>query len=150
MPIFCASVSLLISRQLGVQCSFRYFSGSWKHRPLIPVNRIRALHLVDRVTNLSVVPYLSLELTRGADTKELTEGAPVTNSIVDAAFYMEPLFSLSSRHHNGPGDDADMHGPGNGKDVALSYCCLPLPCLITIYRVGQAVLFNRQTTTAAI
>lgn len=145
-----------MSQALGVQCSCRYLSGRWRRSPLIPIHRIRAVHLLDRVTNASVNPHVFLELRRSSNqtlkvdqnsnskphtSKMLFESkAPagsascfiksastVTDATVNEMLKLQPLFSV-------PEDDSDTN--------ITPLCCLPMQSLVTIYRVAQAVLFR--------
>ncbi len=117
---FLPPVSLLISRPLGVQTSCRYLSGRWERSPLIPTRQIRTIHLLDRVTNVSVRPQLCLELLRDGKKCQVAPTKKSSNAEVDAALRLEPLILQ----------------------------CLPLSCLVTIYRLSQAVLFGESVPSA--
>ncbi|VDN33545.1 unnamed protein product [Dibothriocephalus latus] len=117
-------VSLLASRSLGVQCACRYLSGRRKYLRLITPEEIRGIHLVDRVTNMSVRTFLALEI-RNPDSASLPEKKEeqFSNSVLNSAFSLRPLFQLDS-HPDAP------------------ICCLSLDCLATVYRLTFAVLFD--------
>ncbi|KAM7538706.1 hypothetical protein Aperf_G00000051386 [Anoplocephala perfoliata] len=152
-------VVVLMSYTLGVQCSCRYLSGRWCRSPLIPIHRIRAVHLLDRVTSTSVSPHLFLELrsltynipketvsnsninsvppppTASVATAScfITSASVVTDETINAMLQLRPLFSV----------------PIDEEDTALPpLCCLPLQSLVTVYRLAQAILF-RETVPCA-
>nr|VZI02717.1 unnamed protein product [Spirometra erinaceieuropaei] len=117
-----SEVSVLASRSLGVQCACRYLSGRRKHLPLITPEEIRGIHLIDRVTNVSVRTFLALEICTH-DPAPLSENK-FSNSHLSSAFSLRPLFQLAA-HPDAP------------------VCCLSLDCLVAIYRLSFAVLFDR-------
>lgn len=161
MKLHLSVVIVLLSRTLGVQCSCQYLSGRWRRSPLIPIHRIRTVHLLDRVTNVSVNPHIFLELRRSStqslkiDEKSaptshtspmlfeskipagsascfIKSASAITDDTVNELLKLQPLFSV-------PADDNDIVSP---------LCCLPLQSLVTIYRLSQVVLF-RETVPCA-
>uniref|UniRef100_A0A5K3ELZ3 Glycerophosphocholine acyltransferase 1 n=1 Tax=Mesocestoides corti TaxID=53468 RepID=A0A5K3ELZ3_MESCO len=90
-------VSVLISRPLGVQSSCRFLSGRWKRSPLIPTHRIRTIHLVDRVTNTSVLPQLFLELYQPSHTSASQSRPTDANKDVR----LQPLLSIPGGNNSG-------------------------------------------------
>ncbi|VDM01661.1 unnamed protein product [Schistocephalus solidus] len=117
------AISLLASRSLGVQCTCRYLSGRCKYLPLITPEQIRGIHLIDRITNISVRTVLALELYNHVPVSP-PEKKQFSNSVLNSAFSLRPIFQLDT-HPDAP------------------VCCLSLDCLVTVYRLTFAVLFDR-------
>nr|CDS20917.1 eukaryotic translation initiation factor 2 alpha [Echinococcus granulosus] len=122
-------VVVLASRPLGVQCSCRYLSGRWRRSSLIPTRRIRTVHLLDRVTNVSVSPHLFLELR--CSSCPLRATFPTIDETANAMLHLHPFFSFPV---SGSGDE-------EGEAASPPLCCLPLQSLVTVYRLMHAVLF---------
>ncbi|VDL19151.1 unnamed protein product [Hymenolepis diminuta] len=164
-PSFISLILYLIIGQVFggilVFLLIRYLSGRWRRSPLIPIHRIRTVHLLDRVTNVSVNPHIFLELRRSStqslkiDEKSaptphtstmlfeskipagsascfIKSASAITDDTVNELLKLQPLFSV-------PADDNDVVSP---------LCCLPLQSLVTIYRLSQVVLF-RETVPCA-
>nr|CDS31113.2 hypothetical transcript [Hymenolepis microstoma] len=119
VQLLLSAVTVLMSRALGVQCSCRYLCGRWRRSPLIPIHRIRAVHLLDRVTNASPLKINDKSAPTAYGSKMLFESQVPAGS--------------ASCFINVPADD---------NDVVFPLCCLPLQSLVTVYRLAQAILFR--------
>ncbi|CAH8509540.1 unnamed protein product [Dicrocoelium dendriticum] len=108
--------SLLVAADFGIQTRVRFSSGRQSSSRFIPIDCLRGILLMDRVTPFTVTPYLAAEL----ETPTLLRDA------VDATENRKPertLFPLLPTHITHDGKQFSSH------------VCLPLPTLVFVYRL---------------
>ncbi|KAF5395509.1 hypothetical protein PHET_12088 [Paragonimus heterotremus] len=112
--------SVLVVSGFGIQTQQRFITGSQLFSTFIPLSRLRSVLLVDRVTPMTIIPYLAAELSAMRLSSEIC-GSQDPSSLQNQLFPLLPS-SLTEDGQN-----------------FLGSLCLPFPTLVFVFRLIHAV-----------
>ncbi|KAF6772679.1 hypothetical protein AHF37_08454 [Paragonimus kellicotti] len=114
--------SLLVVSGFGIQTQQRFMTGSQLFSTFIPLSRLRSVLLVDRVTPITIIPYLAAELSSMRLSSNVC-GSQDPPSLQNQLFPLLPS-SLTEDGQN-----------------FLGSLCLPFPTLVFVFRLIHAVCY---------
>ncbi|CAL8083314.1 unnamed protein product [Calicophoron daubneyi] len=135
--------SLLVVSGFGIQTRCRFLMGSQSVSLFVPLHRLRGLNIVERVTPLTVSPYLAAELEKPEMRLSSKQGSSSSSSSAScsasASFQlpskMEPSFSQRCLLPLLP-NCVDERGERFSSDL-----CLPLSTLVFVLRLIHSVCY---------
>ncbi|KAF7262249.1 hypothetical protein EG68_00413 [Paragonimus skrjabini miyazakii] len=112
--------SVLVVCGFGIQTQQRFITGNQLFSTFIPLSRLRSVLLVDRVTPMTIIPFLAAELSAMRLSSEVC-GSQDPPSLQNELFPLLPS-SLTEDGQN-----------------FLGSLCLPFPTLVFVFRLIHAV-----------
>ncbi|KAF8564780.1 hypothetical protein P879_11158 [Paragonimus westermani] len=111
---------LLVVSGFGIQTQRRFMTGNQLFSTFIPISRLRSVLLVDRVTPITIIPYLAAELSAIRLSSDVC-GSQDPPSLQNQLFPLLPS-SLTEDGQN-----------------FLGSLCLPFPTLVFVFRLIHTV-----------